>query len=303
METLRRTLHTPSSRIAAVVLLVVVVLIATGSALAPHGALAQDTNALLKGPSGHHLLGTDYLGRDTLSRLIAGTRATVLSALAMVAIGLLAGGLPGILSAFLGRTAEFVAMRTVDALLTLPTIILAIAIAGFFSNGPWSAIIAVGVLLAPRFFRIARAETLGFASQQYVEAAELLGASRGWLIRTHIWRKVLPTIVVTAAVSAGYAVLATSSLSFLGLGVQPPAPTWGSMLSADVQHLSQDSVGPIWPGIAIALTVWSFNAIADGLRDALGARADVHARSGSQQVPAHELESLLVNEEEVHHVA
>lgn len=261
-----------SSRIAGLILIVVLIATATGGLLAPADPLAQDAGRSFAAPSLHHLLGTDYLGRDNLSRLIAGTQATVASAIAIVAIGVVAGAVPGVGSVFLRPWAEFSALRTVDAMLSLPPIILAIAVAGLFSNGELSAVIAVGVLLAPRFFRIARADALGFARSQYVEAAVLMGASRVRLVRTHIWAKVLPTIAVTSAMSAGYAVLAVASLSFLGLGVQPPAPTWGSMLAISVQYLYQSTLDPVWPGVAIILTVWACNALADAIGDAAGGR-------------------------------
>ncbi len=267
----RRVFASRQAKVAGVILLIVLILTITGDLLAPYDPLTQDPSHTLAGPGGGHLLGTDYLGRDNLSRLIAGTRPTILSALGMVLIGVLGGAVPGIASAFLNPVAEFAVMRTVDAMLSLPWIIVAIAVAGLFANGELSGIIAVGVLLAPRFFRITRAETLNFARSQYVEAAELMGASRTRLVRTHIWHKVLPTLAVTCAVSVGYAVLAVSSLSFLGLGVQPPTPTWGSMLSTDIQYLYQNSLESIWPGLAIVIVVWSFNAIADALRDATGA--------------------------------
>jgi peptide/nickel transport system permease protein len=295
MSATRRVFAAPSTKIAGVVLLIVLLLTITGGLLAPHDPLAQNVPNQFQHPSSGHLLGTDYLGRDTLSRLIAGTRITILGSFATVALGFLIGALPGIVSAFLGRTSEFFVMRTVDALLTLPIIVLAVAATGLFSNGTGAVIIAVGVLLAPRFFRIARAETLGFASEQYVEAAELFGASRFWIIRRHIWSKVLPTLAVTSATSLGYAVLALSSLDFLGIGVRAPAPSWGGMLASDVQYLYQDWSAAIWPGLAIAITVWACNAVADGLRDGLGAQAGGHGVAG-EAVPAHDLDSLLGSE-------
>jgi peptide/nickel transport system permease protein len=291
----RRVFASPSTKVAAFVLFVVLILTITGGLLAPNDPLAQDVPNHFKGPSSGHLLGTDYLGRDTLSRLIAGTRVTVLGSLATVALGFLIGAVPGILSAFLGRTSEFFVMRFVDSLLTLPIIVLAVAATGLFSNGTGAVVLAVGVLLAPRFFRIARAETLGFASEQYVEAAQLFGASRFWVIRRHIWSKALPTLAVTGATSLGYAILALSSLDFLGIGVKAPAPSWGGMLASDVQYLYQDWSAAIWPGLAIAITVWACNAVADGLRDGLGAHAGGHGATG-QEAPAHDLDSLLTSE-------
>jgi len=295
MSTARRVFAAPSTKVAGAVLFVVLVLTITGGLLAPHDPLAQDVPNQFKGPAAGHLLGTDYLGRDTLSRLIAGTRVTVLASFATVALGFLLGALAGIVSAFLGRTSEFFVMRFVDSLLTLPIIVLAVAATGLFSNGTGAVIIAVGVLLAPRFFRIARAETLGFASEQYVEAAQLFGASRFWIIRRHIWSKVLPTLAVTSATSLGYAVLALSSLDFLGIGVKAPAPSWGGMLASDVQYLYQDWSAAIWPGLMIAITVWACNAVADGLRDGLGAQAGGHGKTG-KEAPAHDLDSLLTSE-------
>jgi peptide/nickel transport system permease protein len=263
---LAAALPTVSARIAAVLLLGVLVLTAFGPALAPYDPLAQNPDAILRGPGLHHPFGTDELGRDVLSRLVTGTRPTVLSTLAMVGIGVVGGALPGIASVLLGRRAAGVALRGVDALLTLPGVVVAIAVAGVFGNGPATAALAVGALFAPRLLRVVRAEALGFAHTQYVEAAELLGASRLWIVRRHIWRKTLPTLGVTTALTAGYAVLATTGLGFLGLGVQPPEPTWGGMLADTVQQLWQDAWGPLWPGLFIIATVWSCNALADTLR-------------------------------------
>jgi peptide/nickel transport system permease protein len=295
MTTARRIFAAPSTKVAGAVLLLVALLTITGGLLAPSDPLAQNVPDHFGHPSASNLLGTDYLGRDTLSRLIAGTRVTILASFATVALGFLLGALPGIASAFLGRTSEFLVMRFVDSLLTLPIIVLAVAATGLFSNGTGAVVIAVGVLLAPRFFRIARAETLGFASEQYVEAAQLFGASRLWVIRRHVWSKVLPTLAVTSATSLGYAILALSSLDFLGIGVKAPAPSWGGMLSSDVQYLYQDWLAPLWPGLAIAITVWACNAVADGLRDGLGAQAGGHGKAG-EQAPAHDLDSLLTSE-------
>jgi peptide/nickel transport system permease protein len=254
-------------RAALFVLGVVAAVALFGGALAPHDPLGQDV-AHRFAPAGTpgHVLGTDYLGRDVLSRLLAGAAPSVLSALAMVAVGLVLGALPGVLSAFVGRGPEAVLTRFTDALMSLPPIVFAIAVVGLFANGLVAAIIAIGVLLAPRFFRVARAEALGYARLQYVEASVLLGASRWWVVRKHVARKVAPTIAVTSATSAGYAVLAAASLGFLGLGVQAPNPTWGGMLASDVEYLADDRLAPIWPGLAIALTAWALNALADTLR-------------------------------------
>ena len=257
-----------------------------GGALAPADPLAQNvTHRFAPAGTPSHLLGTDYLGRDVLSRLLAGAAPSVLSALAMVAVGLALGAFPGVLSAFTSRGSEAVLTRFTDSLMSLPPIVFAIAVVGLFANGLIAAIFAIGVLLAPRFFRIARAEALGYARMQYVEASTLLGASRWWVVRKHVAHKVAPTIAVTTATSAGYAVLAAASLGFLGLGVQAPNPTWGGMLAADVEYLADDRLAPLWPGLAIALTAWALNALADTLRTE--ADSEELAAPVEDPVPAH----------------
>lgn len=241
-----------------------------GPALAPSDPLAQDTANALAGPSLDHLLGTDYLGRDVLSRLLAGAPISLAAALSATLIGLTLGAIPGILSAFAPRPVEWASLRAVDTLLALPFILFAIAFAGLLGNGIWPAMIAIGILLAPGFFRIARAAVLQVVGAQYVEAAVLLGGSPVWIVRTHVWRAVAPTVAIAAVSSLGGALLVVSSLTFLGIGVEPPAPTWGGMLASDLEYLSQKPLGPVAPALAIILTVAALNVVADAARDALG---------------------------------
>ena len=260
-------LSQPSARIALVLLAAVVFLAIFGSALAPQNPLAIDASALYQGPSPRHLLGTDYLGRDVLSRLMAGTRLSVLTAFEAVGIGLVLGAPLGVATVFLGRWFDFSANRVADALMTLPYIFFAVAVTAALGNGLVQAMFAVGILLAPGFFRVTRAATLEFASAQYVAAAELFGASKLHVIRIHIVRKVLPNIAVMTAAAAAGALLAVSFLTFLGIGAQPPAPTWGGVLSSDLDYLSQAPWAPFIPGALIAITVGALNALADALRD------------------------------------
>jgi peptide/nickel transport system permease protein len=260
-------LSQPSARIALVILAAVVFLAIFGSALAPQNPLAIDASALYQGPSPRHLLGTDYLGRDVLSRLMAGTRLSVLTAFEAVGIGLVLGAPLGVATVFLGRWFDFSANRVADALMTLPYIFFAVAVTAALGNGLVQAMFAVGILLAPGFFRVTRAATLEFASAQYVEAAELFGASKLHVIRVHVMRKVLPNIAVMTAAAAAGALLAVSFLTFLGIGAQPPAPTWGGVLSSDLDYLSQAPWAPFIPGALIAITVGALNALADALRD------------------------------------
>ena len=264
-------LRLPSARISVVILAAVIFLAIFGSALAPQNPLTINANALFQGPSAQHLLGTDYLGRDVLSRLLAGTRLSVFTAFEAVGIGLVLGGPLGIATVFLGRWFDFVANRVCDALMTLPSIFFAVAVTAALGNGLVQAMLPVGILFAPGFFRITRAATLEFARAQYVEAAELLGASKLHLIRVHVVRKVLPTMAVTTAGAIAAALLAVSFLTFLGIGVQPPAPTWGGVLSSDLDYLSNAPWAPLIPGALIAITVGACNALADALRDRAGA--------------------------------
>jgi peptide/nickel transport system permease protein len=263
----RSGLRLPSARIALVILAVVAVVTIFGGSLAPQNPLAINANALFAGPSAHHLLGTDYLGRDVFSRLLAGTRLSVLTALEAVGIGLGLGAIPGIATVFIGRWFDFAANRLADALMTLPSVFFAVAVTAAIGNGLVQAMVPVGILLAPYVFRVTRAVTLEHAKAQYVDAAVLLGASKLHVIRTHVLRKVLPNIAVTTASMMAAALLTVSFLTFLGIGVQPPAPTWGGVLSSDLDYLSQAPWAPFIPGALIAITVFAFNALADAFRD------------------------------------
>ncbi len=263
-------LRLPSARIAVVILAIVIFLSIFGSALAPQNPLAINASDLFQGPSLHHLLGTDYLGRDVLSRLMAGTRLSVLTAFEAVGIGLVLGGPLGVATVFLGKWFDFGVNRVADALMTLPYIFFAVAVTAALGNGLVQAMLAVGILLAPGFFRVTRAATLEFARAQYVEAAELLGASKLHVIRVHVVRKVLPNLAVMTATATAGALLAVSFLTFLGIGVQPPAPTWGGVLSSDLDYLNLSPWAPFIPGVLIAITVGALNALADAFRDRTG---------------------------------
>jgi peptide/nickel transport system permease protein len=277
--TLRRALRLTSARIALGLVVLIAVLAVFGGALAPHDPLAQDTSAVLQGPSWAHWLGTDYLGRDVLSRLMAGSGRSVVGALEAVGIGLVLGVLPGLASLWLGRVYEWVSLRIVDAFMTLPYVVFAVAVTGFFGNSLLAAMTAVGLLIAPLYFRVTRAAALGLTRTQYVEAAELYGASRHRILRRHLWSKILPTIAVTTAQALAAALLTVSSLAFLGLGVQPPLPTWGELLSSDLDYLSIQPWAPLFPGLLIMLVAGALNALADAIRDTGAAAAIVAEQS------------------------
>ncbi|HEY2642613.1 MAG TPA: ABC transporter permease [Galbitalea sp.] len=276
-----RALRSPLGAVSAVVIAIVVVVAIFGPVLAPYDPLKQDVAHLLAAPSAAHWLGTDYLGRDVLSRLLAGAPLSLLSAAEVVAIGMLLGVIPGLLSVYLGRVFEWVSLRVVDALITLPFLVFAIATTALLGNSLGPAMLVVGVLIAPGFFRVTRTAALAAATAPYVEAAQLVGASPWWVLRTHLLGKVAPAVAVSAASALGAALVIVSSLTFLGIGVQPPAPTWGGMLSDDLGYLFQQSYEPVFPAVLIIVTVGAFNGLADALRDASGTEA--RARSAGRR--------------------
>ncbi|WP_157713240.1 ABC transporter permease [Pseudomonas sp. PB120] len=269
---LRRVWVYPSAKAAFGVLAIVAFLTAFGPLLAPEDPLAQHTNAMLQGPSAHYWLGTDGLGRDVFSRLLAGSTLSVLAALQSVVIGLVLGVVPGLLSVYLGRTFEWISLRFIDALITLPFLVFAIAMTALLGNGLVQAMFAVGILITPAFFRVSRAAALSAYNAQYVEAALLMGASTGWIIVRHVWLKVIPAVAVTTASMTGACLAIVASLTFLGIGVVPPEPTWGGLLATDLKNLYDRPYGPLAPAGIIIATVWALNALADVLRDVGGKR-------------------------------
>ena len=266
----RRILSLTSGRVAFTILSLIALLAVLGPLLAPQDPLAGSQNTLA-GISGQHWLGTDYLGRDVFSRLLDGSRISVIGSLEVALVALVVGAVPGILSVYLGRVFEWLSLRFMDSLITLPFLVFAIAMTALLGNGLHQAMFAVGILVAPGFYRVTRAAALAVASSQYVEAARLVGASPWWVVRTHLWAKIAPTIAVSTAGMLGAGLVIVSSLTFLGIGVQPPEPTWGGLLATDLRFLYQRPYGPLIPGILIVLTVGAFNGLADALRD--GARS------------------------------
>lgn len=267
---MRSVLALPTGRIAAAILTGVLVLALFGPVLAPYDPLAG-TDAALAGPSAAHWLGTDYLGRDVLSRILAGAPASVFGAVLVALIALVVGAVPGLLSVYLGRGFEWVTLRFVDTLIALPFLVFAVAVTALLGNGIVQAMATVGVLVSPVFYRVARAAALGVSRSQYVEAAVLAGASTGWIVRRHVVAQVLPPVAIALAntMAAGFVVVA--SLTFLGIGVQQPAPTWGGVLASDLGYLAFRPYAPLIPTVLIMLTVWAFNLLADAVRDTEGA--------------------------------
>ncbi|MBZ6232317.1 ABC transporter permease [Streptomyces olivaceus] len=265
----RRVLSLASGRIAVAILAVVALLAVLGPLLAPQDPLATSDNTLAA-VSGSHWLGTDYLGRDVLSRLLDGSRVSVLGALEVALTALAVGAVPGILSVYLGRVFEWVTLRLADTLVALPFLLFAVAVIALLGNGLTQAMLVTGVLVSPLFYRVSRAATLAVARSQYVEAALISGASVGRIVRRHVWAKVLPPIAVAFAQTIGTGFVIVSSLTFLGIGVQPPEPTWGGLLASDLGYLSHRPWAPLVPALLIMITVWAGNLLADAIRDVSG---------------------------------
>jgi peptide/nickel transport system permease protein len=240
--------------------------------LAPHDPLGTSWSAVRATPSAAHWFGADELGRDVLSRIIWGTRASILAGVVSVSISLALGVPIGMLAGYVGRWVDALISRITDAMLACPFLILAIALAAFLGPSLTNAMIAIGISATPIFIRLTRAQVLAAKSEDYVEAARALGNPHLRIALRHIFPNIVAPLIVQATLAIAAAVIAEASLSFLGLGQQPPAPSWGSMLNTARNYVDQAPWMAIWPGLSIFLLVLSFNLLGDGLRDALDPR-------------------------------
>jgi peptide/nickel transport system permease protein len=240
--------------------------------LAPHDPLGTSWSAVRAAPSAAHWFGADELGRDVLSRIIWGTRASILAGVVSVSISLALGVPIGMAAGYLGRWVDALISRVTDAMLACPFLILAIALAAFLGPSLTNAMIAIGISATPIFIRLTRAQVLAAKSEDYVEAARALGNPHLRIALRHILPNIVAPLIVQATLAIAAAVIAEASLSFLGLGQQPPAPSWGSMLNTARNYVDQAPWMAIWPGVSIFLLVLSFNLLGDGLRDALDPR-------------------------------
>ena len=236
------------------------------------GPAETDWGAVRKAPSAAHWLGTDELGRDILSRMIWGARASLLAGVVSVAIALAIGIPLGVLAGYCRGWTDAIISRITEALLAAPFLILAIALAAFLGPSLTNAMIAIGLSAVPIFIRLARAQTMLVVTEDYVEGAHAIGLSHPAIIGRYVLPNLVPPLLVQATLTIATAIIAEASLSFLGLGQQPPSPSWGSMLNTAKAFLEQAPWMALWPGIAIFLVVLGFNLFGDGLRDALDPR-------------------------------
>ena len=252
----------------AVVLLFVVVAI-FAPWISPYDPTATDWLAVRKAPSAAHLFGTDEIGRDVLARVIHGARASLMAGVVSVVIALSLGVPIGLVSGYVGGWLDGLLMRLTDAMLACPFLILAIAMAAFLGPSLTNAMIAIGVSATPIFVRLTRGQVQSVKVEDFVEAARAVGNPHRRIAFRNILPNVVPPLMVQATLTTAAAIIAEASLSFLGLGQQPPAPSWGSMLNVAKNFLTQAPWMAIWPGLSIFLVVLSFNLLGDGLRDAL----------------------------------
>ena len=268
----------PIAILAAVVVLTVVVVAAGAGILAPFDPALADWSALREAPSRLHLFGTDDLGRDILSRMIYGARASLLASFGSVGIAFAVGVPIGLCSGYLGGVVDGIIMRFTDAMLAIPALIFAVSLAAFLGPSLTNAVIAIGVSAIPVFIRLSRAQAMAVKHEEYVEAAFVIGNPRWRLVLRHILPNIIPALIVQATLTMAFAVIAEASLSFLGVGQQPPEASWGNMLAIAKNYLEEAPWMAIWPGAAIFLTVLSFNLLGDTLQDALDPRS--RARTG-----------------------
>jgi len=267
-----RLVRRPATVIAAAVVGAFITIALFAANLAPFEPTATDFAAVRKPPSAAHLLGTDEVGRDVLSRLIWGARASLMAGVIPVSIAVSLSIPLGLLSGSAGGWVDSWMMRLNDAMLAVPFLIVAIALAAFLGPSLRNAMIAIGIASLPTFVRLARGTVLSLKTEDFVDAARALGCSRPRIALRHILPNMLPPLIIQSSIAVAAAIIAEASLAFLGLGQQPPAPSWGSMLNAAQRYLSQAPWMALYPGLTIFAIVMALNVLGDGLRDALDPR-------------------------------
>jgi peptide/nickel transport system permease protein len=265
----RRLLRRRSALLGLIIIVFLVLVALLAPVVSPYDPAQQSWTAIRKPPSAQHWLGTDESGRDLFSRVVFGARASLLAGIVSISIALALGVPIGLLAGYAGRWIDVLIGRITDAMLAIPFLILAIALAAFLGPSLNNAMIAIGVTSTPIFVRLTRGQVMAVKVEDYVEAARAVGNPPARIALRHILPNILPALIVQATISIATAIIAEASLSFLGLGQQPPAPSWGSMLNTAQRFLGNAPWMAVWPGLAIFLAVLSFNILGDGLRDAL----------------------------------
>jgi len=275
--------ESPVTVLAVVIIAIVLFMAVAGELVAPYGANEINVMNQLQPPNLTHLFGTDELGRDVFSRVIIAARVSVQVSLVSVALALVMGVSIGLLSGYFGRWVDIVGMRSMDVIFSFPVMLLALAIVAMLGPGLVPAMIAIGVVYTPYFARITRASVLSVREETYIRAARSIGASDARILRLHVLPNVMAPIIVQTSLSLAFAILTEAALSFLGLGVQPPQPSWGRMLFDGRGFITEAWWMAVFPGLAIFLTVLALNLIGDAMRDALDPRqrSAIEARAGN----------------------
>ena len=271
-ELLARLMRSPQGALGIAIVAAAVLIVAFGPLLAPHDPEGLFPLLRYKPPGAAHWLGTDQYGRDIMSRLLFGARVTIAMAVLATLIGTSIGAVIGTTSAFLGGRMDEAIMRTIDAIMSVPSLLFALLIVNLLGKSSTNALIAVGVAFAPGMARIARSVALAVRKQDYVNAAIARGESAAYIVLREMLPNVIAPIVVETTIRVSFAIMLFATLSFLGLGAQPPAPEWGLMVSDGRRFMHLSAWLIVWPSLAIASVAIGFNLLGDGLRDALNPR-------------------------------
>lgn len=265
----KRLFANPMVFVSFLILVGFILIAAFAPVITPFDPLRGELRMRLVPPSGEHLLGTDHQGRDMLSRVIAGSRVALLVGFVAVGIGLVVGGLLGILAGFFGGWLDVVIMRAMDIILAFPWLLLVIAVVSILGPSLTNAMLAIGITFIPQYARLLRSVVLSTREQDFVQAARALGASTPRVLALHVAPFTVAQTIVLTTISLGKAILAEAGLSFLGLGVQPPTPSWGTMIAVGQDYLMSHPYLSIVPGLTVMIVVIALNLFGDGLRDAL----------------------------------
>ena len=271
-DVLRRLLRSPQGRLGIGIVAAMVVIALVGPLIAPYNPETFAPLARYQGPSAAHWLGTDQYGRDILSRLLVGAQRTVLLAILASAAGTLAGALIGTTSAYFGGRVDEAIMRTIDAVMSIPSLLMALLIVTLLGKSSANALLAIGIAFTPGMARVTRSVALAVRKQDYVAAAVARGERAAYIVAREMLPNVIAPIIVEMTIRVAFAVMLFATLSFLGLGAQPPAPEWGLMVSESRRYMHLSAWMILWPSLGIAAVAIGFNLLGDGLRDALNPR-------------------------------
>ncbi len=269
----RRLMRRKGAMLGLAVIVLFIVLAVFAPLLVPYDPIATSWSLVRKAPSLQHWFGTDELGRDVLARVVFGARASLLAGVISVGIALAIGVPLGLVAGYRGGFIDGLISRITDAMLACPFLILAIALAAFLGPSLGNAMIAIGLSFAPILIRLVRGQVLAIKNEEFVDGARAIGGGKLYILFRHVAPNTLSPIIVQSTLFMAQAIVLEAALSFLGLGQQPPAPSWGSMLNAAQRFLTSAPWMAIWPGLAIFMVVLSFNLVGDGLRDALDPKA------------------------------